>query len=278
MSPGVTLIYKLCVYNTIKRMPLDSITKQIQSIPLKTSVKTLFVDRLVSIQCIHSSLAPNKHNFRKLKLIASNKPSFDISTCRIWYAIVLLKNKYYMSTLRIVNEVLRSIPPFALYASQLESSGTNAAKKLYLKKFLNSNFDQIQRAGKAWLFDFLFDRKEISPLAIQIEMYFCRDFYRYIFVPPFICLYYLMFQCYHELRQYDNRDRALSKLEDSANNVLQGNSFRYHSFNITGHCMVIAGQRNRARRMFLKSFFFTYICGEPNHSMNSAMWYMQHFC
>ena len=41
--------------------------------------------------------------------------------------------------------------------------------------------------------------------------------------------------------QYDNRDRALRQLMDTVNDRERCGLFRYHSYNIAGHCMLIAG-------------------------------------
>ena len=67
-----------------------------------------------------------------------------------------------------------------------------------------------------------------------------------------------MFLCYHGLGKYDNRDRALRQLVDIANDKERNGVFRHHSYNIAGHCMLMAGNVDMARDMFLKSVRFTH--------------------
>ena len=66
-----------------------------------------------------------------------------------------------------------------------------------------------------------------------------------------------MFLCYHNLGQYDNRNRALRQLVDTANDRERCGLRRHHSYNIAGHCMLMAGYVDMAWDMFLKSVRFT---------------------
>ena len=66
-----------------------------------------------------------------------------------------------------------------------------------------------------------------------------------------------MFQCYHGLGQYDNRDRALRQLFDTVNDRERCSVAKHQSYNIAGHCLLMAGYVDIARNMFLQSIHFT---------------------
>ena len=66
-----------------------------------------------------------------------------------------------------------------------------------------------------------------------------------------------MFLCYHRLGQYESRDRVLRQLLDTVNDLGRCGVRRHHSYNIAGHCMLMAGYVEMARDMFLKSVRFT---------------------
>ena len=72
-----------------------------------------------------------------------------------------------------------------------------------------------------------------------------------------------MFLCYHGLGQYDNRNRALRQLMDTANDEDRCGLRTYHSYNIAGHCMLISGYVELAREMFLRSAQFTHRMRPP---------------
>ena len=95
----------------------------------------------------------------------------------------------------------------------------------------------------------------MMPLAIQIELLF-NDHADYpaMHLSPYVCAYYLMFLCYHELHQYANRDRALRQLVDAANNRCQAGPCPYQSWNITGHCLFLAGDTTQAHDVFIRSY------------------------
>ena len=94
------------------------------------------------------------------------------------------------------------------------------------------------------------------PRAIQIEFDHCDPNFG-VDISPFTYAYYLMFLCYHGLGQYDNRDRALCQLVDIANDKERRGVLRYHSYNIAGHCLLMAGYPGMARDMFIKSTQYT---------------------
>ena len=83
-----------------------------------------------------------------------------------------------------------------------------------------------------------------------------------------------MFLNYCGLRQYDNRDRALRQLIDVVNNEEQRGHFRFHSYNIVGHCLLSVGETEQARDMFMRSYQIT-LSDLRHHRYNSAQYYWQ---
>ena len=90
------------------------------------------------------------------------------------------------------------------------------------------------------------------PLAIQVELRFCEPVYG-VLISQIICAYYRLFLCYHELRQNEIRDRALRLLMTVVDYPELCEMHMNHSFNIAGHCLLLAGQWCRARQMFMRS-------------------------
>ena len=259
---------------------LDQIISQFQTFPAKTCLKTLLIKRFHFEKFFRSSVVLNPGNkeiYRLHTLAYDESSSLDISTCKLWYAIVLAMKKDYAAALSIVEQVLSSIPPFVLFESAAYSLVTDA-KQLYADRYLDSKLGTVERATRAWMFELKFDRNncERFPLAIQIELYFCETYYvNCVYISPFICLYYLMFLCYHELRLYENRDRALRELVDITYTDQCGRRV-HHSYNIAGHCLVVAGERERAHEMFRRSQECVFLY--PNAKYSSASWYLQNFC
>ena len=211
----------------------------------------------------------------KLHLIANNDiSSVDISTCKLLYAMVLLMKGDYTACLRTVNNVSSRIPPYALYMSAGKVLSSNESKSLYRHVYQVSETDIMDRARTSWLTDLHFTKKllENVPLAIYVELSFC-DPYIGVFISPFTFAYYLMFLCYHELRQYGDRECTLRLLLDVVNNPEQ-HGRPYHSLNIAGHCLLLAGQRDRARELFIISFELTQRY-PPFDKYNSAIHYLQ---
>ena len=116
----------------------------------------------------------------------------------------------------------------------------------------------VSRAKKLWLFDLCMFQDDFPfvPLAVQIELLH-RDPSLSTRISPFIYANYLMFLCYHELGQYENRDRALHQLVDTLNNLQRCGLATNHSNNIVGHCMLMAGNKEMARDIFSRSILFT---------------------
>ena len=262
--------------------PFDHLIQGIHAVSVNSCLKEMFIDRLQLEKFMRSLLVPKlqKDDLHRLHQFAHNQSaSFDLSSHKIWYAIALLMNGDYKVTLRNVNHILSTILPFVLYETPAE---TSAAEILYVEEFENSDFETRQRAQKAWMFNMEFTKSNSDslPLAIQIELYFCHVVYRCVRISPFICLYYLLFLCYHKLQQYEDRDRALRQLERVANDDLKNGLLinKHHAYNIAGHCLLVAEEKDRARDMFRLSHWYLTIKCPSLGQYNSAMWYIQNFC
>ena len=186
-----------------------------------------------------------------------------------------LINGNYELTIYAVNEMLSSIPPYALYHSDFHIFSNDSAKDLFIDMFVNSEITVSKRANTAWLFAVVFSKHIANsmPLGIQIELYFC-DNLTGVRVSPFVCAYYLMFLCYHGLCDYKNRNSALRQLLEAVNNKEQCGYYARHSFNIAGHCLLVTSDINEARNVFQES----YKCIEGIkmfEKYNSAVWYLQ---
>ena len=263
-----------------KGMTMDQKINHMATLPCKTCLKNLVVSQLCVQKHISSLIdLQNNKDLYILQRIVQDHISFDLTTSKLWYAMVLLRSCDYTATLNIVNQMLSSIRPFALYESVSENS---ESIRLYLDKFLNSECTTLERAKKAWVSDIMFESKfnmtEVLPLAFQIELFFTYQHHPVI-VSPFVCAFYIMFLCYHELGQYDNRHRALAQLIEVVHNREQCGRFRHHAYNIAGHCLLVTLERDRARYMFNRSRQFTRRSFNPvMEKYNSANWYNSNFC
>ena len=191
----------------------------------------------------------------KRNRLANGSMSFAISTCKLWYTLVLVTQKDYLTCLKIVNEVLSIIPPYALLFDLFSNNASNESKRLYENRFYSSNTTYSQRARTAWMYVLSFRKDVINnvPLAFLVELRFCEHVYG-VLISPITCAYYLMFLCYHELRRKENRDRALRLLMTVVNNPELCERHIHLSFNIAGHCLLLAGQWCRAWKMFMRSY------------------------
>ena len=257
----------------------DNSTSRILSLSFETPLLS-FAFKCFQFQTLFklSSYSSNKDTYRLHRMANSDELSIDISTCKLWYATLLYMKGDYTSVLRTVNQVLSSIPPYALYYSGGTICSRNQTKTLYTEMFLNSDMATAEKARTSWLFDLQFSRKcsDRVPLAIKIELYFSDSAYG-VPISPFTFAYYMMFLSYHELCQYDNRERALRHLNDVVNNSEQRGISRHHAYNLVGHCFLAAGHINQARDMFSKSYQFTWHI-PPHDKYNSASWYLHNFC
>ena len=257
----------------------DSSTRRISDISSETpllyfALKCFLLNELfLKMMCFVS----NKDVYRIHRLVHDDELSFDISTCKLWYAIFIFLKGDYVTVLTTVNKVLSRIPPYALYSSVGEICSWTESKNIYLDKFINSNVAIVEKAKTSWLFDLHFSKQctDNVPLAIQIELYF-SDIINGAQISPFAFTYYMMFVCYHELRQYDDREQVLRQLAEVVNNPEQCGNCRHHSYNLVGHCLLVAGKIHRARDMFRESYKFTR--NTPLKNYNSASWYLHNFC
>ena len=239
-----------------------------------TSLAPLVLRYHVLMSNIPHRVPGNRDAFKLGRLAHSDAASVDISTCKLWYAMVLLMRTDYAACLRTVNDVLSQIPPYALYWSHgLQSSRESAS--LYQHIYLQSDADVVERLRTSWLRDLCF-YKNMSyninlPSAVRVELSVCDENIG-VRVSPFVFAYYLMFLCHHELHQYDDRDRALRLLVDTVYNPEQRSALYHHSLNIAGHCLLLAGRTDCAREMFILCYQATQ--GSLLHKYNSALLYL----
>ena len=241
--------------------------------PLKTIMLRIYIFiHIMTILRNHGS-SGNKGVYQLYRTAQNNILPFDISTCKLWCAFFLYKRGDYLLTLDIVNQVLSSIPPFAMYLISTDKQTlSNETKQLYVDMFLNSNTTIIQRARQAWMLNLRFtrDMSESVPFGIQIELYFTGDIMARF--SPLTCAYYLQFLCYHKMRQYGRRNRALQQLTEPFYNP--SSYCMIHDINIAGHCLLLAGKRDHARKMFYSSYTASQR-HPPEDKYNSALWYLQ---
>ena len=217
-----------------------------------------FVCRFIVIRTLYNtSQQSNRYLHYLMTSLSKYMYGTDISSSKLWLATFLLQQGDYYRSLQNVNDVLSSIPPYALYYSGRIKSGDDSIQ-LYIDRYCGRNTDILCRAKEAWLLDMKISHREYSfvPRAIQIELDHC-DPRVGVDISPFIYAYYLMFLCYHVLGQYGERDRALRQLVDTVNDRERCGAYMHHSLNITGHCLLMAGNVEMARNMFLLSARFT---------------------
>ena len=233
----------------------------------------------VSISLTYNPLqsAGNKTLYRPRRFLQSNVSGIDISTCRLWYAMVMSKYGDYRLSLRIINKVLSSISPFALYYTGIDLSYVSEeTKSRYVDMFSSNDTRVTERAGRAWMFDLRIMRLHtgVVPAAVQIELKHCDDD-QGMFFSPFVCAYYLMFLNYSGLSQYDNRYRALCQLIEVVNDQQQCGRHGHNSCNVAGHCLLSVGEWAQADDMFLRSYMST-LPYPAHHRHNSAQYYLQY--
>ena len=235
------------------------------------AISILFNYTSISLTFKTSQSTGNKTLHRPRRILLSNVSGIDISTSMLWYAMLMTKCGDYRLSLRIVNQVLSSVSPFALYFTGYNFRYvSDETKKRYADMFISNDLRVTERARRAWLFDLRIMplHMDMVPAAIQIELKHCDDD-EGILLSPFVCAYYLMFLIYCGLRQYDNRNRALRQLIDVVNNPEQHGHYRFHSYNIAGHCLLSVRETEQAREMFMRSYQFT-LPDHRFHRYNSA--------
>ena len=242
-----------------------------------TSLAPLVLRYHTLISNFPSRVPGNRDAYKLGRLAQSDAASINISTCKLWYAMLLLKRTDYAACLRTVIDVLSRIPPYALYMSGYLLSSRESTS-LYQHVYLQSDADVVERLRASWLRDLHFHKHMMHninlPSAVRVELSVCDEL-RGVRVSPFVFAYYLMFLCHHELHQYDDRDRALRLLVDTVYNPEQrGCGCQYHhAFNIAGNCLLLAGRRDLAREIFILSYQATQT-HPPLNKYNSALLYL----
>ena len=219
-----------------------------------------FVCHFIVIRTLYnSSHQSNRYLHCLMTSLSKHMYGTDLASSKLWLATFLLHQGDFCKSLQNVNDVLSSIPPYALYQSGTGIKSGDDSTQLYIDRYCGRNTDILCRAKEAWLIDMHITHLMYSFVlrAIQIELN-CCDQDLGVQISPFIYAYYVMFLCYHGLGQYDDRDRALRQLVDIINDRERCGVYEYHSYNIVGHCMLMAGYVEVARDMFRRSARFTH--------------------
>ena len=269
------------IQNTTKLLSPKDVIRTFLPLCCKTLLKTFLIKRFlfyIKIKSLIQHGSKNKNRYQIYEIAQNDsKTSTDITTCKLWCAILLYMQGEYASTLRTIYNILSNITPFAMYCNKGRGTSHCVEKQLYVDMVQDSGITEMQRPRKAWLFDLLIYQNMTSfvPLGIKIELYF-SDPLAGIRLSPFVCTYYLQFLCYHEMHQYDDRDRVLPHLIDATiNEGVDGPQCR--SLNLTAHCLLIAGQKTHAQIMFLGSDVAIKRDHPQYYKYNSAAWYLQNF-
>ena len=239
-------------------------------------IKILFTYVSISLTYISLHSVGNKSLYEPRRFLQSNVSGIDISTCKLWYAMLMTNSGDYHLSLRIINKVLSSISPYVLYFTGIDHFNvSDETKERYVDMFRSNDTRVTERARRAWMFDLriLPSDMDMIPVAIQVELIHCDEHYG-VLLSPFVCAYFLMFLNYCGLRQYDNRDNALRQLIDAVNNPEQRGAFRWHSYNIAGHCLLSVGEIEQAWDMFMHSYQST-LHDLRVHRLNSVRYYLQ---
>ena len=137
---------------------IGNIITQLDIVQYKTPLILLVLIKYLSHNLFVSQRFSGNRRVYKLQRLAHSKMSFDISTCKLWYALVLVAKGDYHSCLSVVNDVLSCIPPYALYCNNDVDEDNNT---LHLDKYFESNTPIYKRARSAWLFDLCFRGQNI---------------------------------------------------------------------------------------------------------------------
>ena len=230
----------------------------------------------ISLTYIQLQRDGNKIFYTPRRFLQSNVSGIDISTCRMWYAMIMTKCGDYCLSLDIINKVLSSVSPFAIYSTGRGLRRvSDETKSRYVDMFISNGRRATERARRAWMLDsrIMPLHMDIVPAAIQVELKHC-DGNQGILLSPFVCAYYLMFMNYCGLGQNDARNRALRQLIDVVIDPEQCGENIHTSYNIAGHCLLTVGETEQARNMFIRSYEFT-MPNPPFHRHNSAQYYLQ---
>ena len=241
---------------------VDVLVRSASGVFLPSSLSELFFKRLyifIAIRKLYNSVHQgNKDVYYYMTSLSKNVYGTDLTSSKLWLATFWLQHGDYCRSLQTINDILSSIPPYALYYTGGIKTH-DCFKQLYVETYCTQNTDTLNRAKEAWLLDMHISHREYSfvPRAIQIELEHC-DPKGGVHISPFTYAYYLMFLCYHGLGQYDNRNRVLPQLVDTVDDEERRSVFIEQSCNITGHCFLLAGNMEMARHMFLASARYTH--------------------
>ena len=183
------------------------VSRCIQNVQIKfllsSAVQMIIFPLSNSVVGNYMSQNGNRRMYRSCQYLRLNTKGFDISTYRLWYAMFMTMRGDYRLSLDVLNTILSSILPFALYCSPSgDLCVRDETKNWYVEVFSRDHKSVAARARKAWMFDIVitpFDMDTV-PVAIQIELTHCDKMYG-VYLSPFVCAYYLMFLDYHALHQ-----------------------------------------------------------------------------
>ena len=211
----------------------------------------------ITVNKLYYSHRENKSLYKHIRALDKNLFGVDISSSQFLLATFRLQYEDYFATLETVNNIFSAMPPFALYCSgmNIRSEYPSAYRDIYYI----GNESIVSKAKKAWLFDLEIIQEDFyfMPRAIQIELLH-SDPKIGVTISQFVYAYYLMFLCYHGLGQYDNRDRALRQLVETASDRGRCSVVKHHSYNIASHCLLLGGHVEMARGLFLASAHYTH--------------------
>ena len=130
----------------------------------------------ISLAYITYQSVINKTSYGPRRFLQSNISGIDISTCRLWYAMLMTKSCEYRLSLRTMNTLLSSISPYTLYFTGIGLFHvSDATKERYVDMFTRNNTRVIERARRAWVFDLQIMplHMDMIPAALQEELMHC---------------------------------------------------------------------------------------------------------
>ena len=150
----------------------------------------------------------NKSMYYYMNMLDKNVHGTDIASSRLWLATFLFLQGDHRRLLQTINDIFSSVPPYAIEYS-VDIPTNDRCKQLYVHTCCIRNTHTIRRTQEAWLIDMYItnDVYFLVSSAIQNELDHC-DANVGFFLSHFTYAYHLMFLCYHELCQYDDRNRA----------------------------------------------------------------------
>ena len=132
-------------YHIVKNCQSDLLKRIYQSVPrcLQLSSLVSFAVHLI-LFLLSNKVAgsfqgnmSNKQFYRHCRYLKLNIHGFDLSTSRLWYAMLMTMRGDYPLSLQVLNNVLSSIPPFALYCSPINLPHvSNETKKMVCRCIL----------------------------------------------------------------------------------------------------------------------------------------------